>query len=343
MCKFGDVFEAVGPLNLDSDDLSSGGRFVGSSDRDRFDGRGVEKSLELIAASGDDLLRGGEASDYLSGGYGDDDIYAYGGDDLIVLDEGSDFIDGGDGVDTVLYEGETGISIDLRRALQDNADLGRDRVRKIEDVTSGSGDDYLRGNNADNELRGGDGVDRLWGFKGDDVLVGGAGQDYLDGGIGNDTVLYEGETDVRIDLRRQWQDNDGHGRDRLNRIENVTTDSGDDFVRGNGGANILSGQDGSDRLFGHGGNDILIGGRGDDILSGGGGIDTYRFYLSEGVSDDLIRGFSDGEIIEIVNDTGDLSPTLSIDFKKNNTELTVNDELTVTLKDIQACGTTIST
>ena len=50
--------------------------------------------------------------------------------------------------------------------------------------------------------------------------------------------------------------------DRLNRIENVTTDSGDDFVRGNGGANILSGQDGSDRLFGHGGNDILIGGLG---------------------------------------------------------------------------------
>ena len=70
----------VGPLNLDSDDLSSGGRFVGSSDRDRFDGRGVTESLEVIAASGDDLLRDrGEASDYLHVGGSDEligDIYA---------------------------------------------------------------------------------------------------------------------------------------------------------------------------------------------------------------------------------------------------------------------------
>ena len=61
---------------------------------------------------------------------------------------------------------------------------------------------------------------------------------------------------------------------------------------------------------------ILIGGRGDDILSGGGGIDVFRFYLSEGVSDDLIRGFSDGEIIELVDDTGEATSSADHGWRK---------------------------
>ena len=85
------------------------------------------------------------------------------------------------------------------------------------------------------------------------MLIGGEGIDRLFGGDGNDTVLYETDENLVIDLNSEWQlGNDGtsEGIDKLVDIENVTTGSGNDVLIGNDGANVLTGGDGDDTLTG---------------------------------------------------------------------------------------------
>jgi Ca2+-binding RTX toxin-like protein len=60
----------------------------------------------------------------------------------------------------------------------------------IENVTGGSGNDLLRGNDAANLLIGNDGYDTLEGGAGNDTLISGNDLDTLDGGAGSDTVSY---------------------------------------------------------------------------------------------------------------------------------------------------------
>ena len=59
----------------------------------------------------------------------------------------------------------------------------------MENVTSGAGDDILKGNGASNTLTGNNGDDRLTGLGGDDTLRGGLGDDILNGGGGKDILL----------------------------------------------------------------------------------------------------------------------------------------------------------
>lgn len=58
----------------------------------------------------------------------------------------------------------------------------------INNVTGGTGDDILRGDNQANTLRGGDGNDSLAGEGGNDNLIGGYGSDRLTGGSGSDDL-----------------------------------------------------------------------------------------------------------------------------------------------------------
>ena len=67
---------------------------------------------------------------------------------------------------------------------------GFSSIANIENVTGGSGNDTLLGNDADNDLLGGanGGADTLNGRGGADNLAGGSGNDILIGGAGNDTM-----------------------------------------------------------------------------------------------------------------------------------------------------------
>ena len=70
-----------------------------------------------------------------------------------------------------------------------NTGHGRDTITGVENVTSGAGDDTLRGSSVSNKLIGNNGDDTLAGFGGDDTLGGGGGNDILKGGVGKDILL----------------------------------------------------------------------------------------------------------------------------------------------------------
>ena len=71
--------------------------------------------------------------------------------------------------------------------------------------------------------------------------------------------------------------------------------AGDDMLFGNDGNDALNGSVGNDLLRGDRGNDRLIGGSGADTLVGGLGNDTFVFSPSDGVYEDIIVDFSNGD------------------------------------------------
>jgi Ca2+-binding RTX toxin-like protein len=125
----------------------------------------------------------------LSGGAGDDAITD---GDGTTGDPGGDVIDGGPGErDSVSYAQRTGaVRIDLAQpdGLQGAAG-DADKLVNVENVSTGSGNDVLRGDGVRNRLDGGDGADTVDGRDGDDLLLGGAGPDAVDGGPGNDEIV----------------------------------------------------------------------------------------------------------------------------------------------------------
>ena len=72
---------------------------------------------------------------------------------------------------------------------------------------------------------------------------------------------------------------------------------GNDTLKGKGGSDLIDGGDGNDKLIGGGGADTLIGGAGNDKLIGGSGNDV--FVMEENGGNDIIRGFSPGDKIDV--------------------------------------------
>ena len=126
-------------------------------------------------------------------------------------------------------------------------------------------------------------ADTIMGGRGDNILVAGAGNNTVNGGKGNDTIDYRLETgNSKINLVLSSATiaaesvNPAH-TDELKHMENVWAGSGNDIVRGTGGANRLYGNAGNDKIYGGGGNDYIAGGSGVNRLYGGAGIDTLSF------------------------------------------------------------------
>jgi hypothetical protein len=123
----------------------------------------VEVSIE--GTLNDDLLKGGDGDDKISGEDGYDTILGRGGNDKI---------NGGNGDDTI------------------NGELGNDTLKggNEDDKLSGeSGNDLIEGGKGDDKLLGGKGDDGILGSEGNDVLNGGGGVDIMAGGLGNDTFI----------------------------------------------------------------------------------------------------------------------------------------------------------
>src|SRR5262249_13986554 len=102
---------------------------------------------------------------------------------------------GGAGADTASYAGETdNMIIDLgagtaRRGLAANP--VEDTLATIENVTGGSGNDSITGNNAANVLIGGAGNDAILAGNGNDIIVGGLDDDIMNGGAGADNFVFD--------------------------------------------------------------------------------------------------------------------------------------------------------
>lgn len=206
-------------------------------------------------------------SNFLSGGAGNDILYA-GAD--------GDFVFGGDGIDTVNYNFASG-------PMTINLAAGSAKL------TNGTLTDLLLS------------VENAVGSSFDDLLIAGSGPNVLQGGFGND--VYDqvdlGDTVIEIvvppgfPLPPGW--NPGIDTIRTiatswtlgSGIENLTgLNTGNSTLKGNELDNIVIGNSGSDTLYGYAGNDSLYGGGGGDYLIGGDGDD----FLDGGAGNDIIDG-----------------------------------------------------
>ena len=95
----------------------------------------------------------------------------------------------------------------------------------------------------------------------------------MDGGAGFDRVIFQGSSDLTVDLRLTTAQTTGEGVDTITNVEHITASSVNDLLIGSNDANAFLGLGGNDTLLGLDGNDALSGGDGNDILVGGNGND----------------------------------------------------------------------
>lgn len=135
----------------------------------------------LQGSAFNDTLSGDAAANVISGGAGDDTLATGGNAGGTV-----DLLDGGTGSDTASFAGYTAnITARLNGATDGTANIAGAAIatlRGIENLTGGSGNDILIGDDNAN------------------VIEGGLGDDVLDGGAGVDTLLFTGTTAVTVNL-----------------------------------------------------------------------------------------------------------------------------------------------
>ncbi len=156
-----------------------------------IEGHGRDKIVDienLIAGSGDDVLRGNALWNSLSGGAGNDHLIGLAGADTLSGGAGRDILDGGSGRDWVMYSAKTGVTVSLSKSGFQKTGDGWDKLVSIENVRGTKAADEIKGNGEDNRLEGRDGNDHLEGKGGDDWLSGGAGADILRAGNGSDVL-----------------------------------------------------------------------------------------------------------------------------------------------------------
>ncbi|BAT58850.1 bifunctional hemolysin/adenylate cyclase precursor [Variibacter gotjawalensis] len=244
---------------------------------------GTGDDLVLSTADTSLVIEGGDSDDQMYiGGYtvGDDILSGGAGNDRIYAGIGEDQIDGGIGNDA-LY-GEAGDDL----------------------ILGGAGDDTIDGGADDDVLYGDAGNDTMIGGLGDDILKGGAdndtfiitstadGHDKYDGGAGIDTVDFSAVT-AAVTLTLRDTGTSSFATDTFENIENAIGGSGADKLTGNAFANVLVGNGGDDILKGGAGDDRLEGGEGADDLDGGADNDT----LLGGADNDIIKGGAGNDII----------------------------------------------
>jgi len=233
-------------------------------------------------ADGNVLIRGlaglsnieGDAADVITGGSGNDWIFAGDGNDAVAGDEdndylvgqaGNDEVSGGEGADTLYGDGAQG---DLSEAPGSFSVFTFPEFHGKDSLSGGAGNDFISGDGEADELYGGADNDTL---VGDSANVADQfhGADYLDGGDGNDVLIGYGKDDTLFG---------GAGDDNLGGDSSTIADS-------THGADYLDGEDGADVLHGDGGADTLFGGAGDDTLDGDASNVAFEFH-----GDDYLEG-----------------------------------------------------
>jgi Ca2+-binding RTX toxin-like protein len=210
----------------------------------------------------------------VTGGSGDDRLWAWGNDDKINGGAGNDTITGGGGNDTLT--GGIGNDIFVYGSFSNGGDI----------ITDATGGDAIRVNDRN--------------FTGGAVTLGNGGtvltnqvQLTVDA-VNNQSFLYIGSdatpgADVVINLLGTYDTSSFSLTGRYIKITKGSSNPGtpgDDIIPGTSGNDDLSGGDGNDQLDGKGGDDTLNGDNGNDTLIGGTGNDT----LIGGAGNDSLNG-----------------------------------------------------
>ena len=215
-------------------------------------------------------------------------------------------IDGGAGINTVSYSTDLyGVSVYLAGEDASGGALGGgtgsytgfgtgdalgDYYTNVENVTGGTGNDYLVGSSSSNTILGG---------AGNDTISGLGGSDYLDGGSGTNWVLYSFSSHAATILLNGTSAGTAMGSDigtdTLYNFENVLGGHGNDTIIGDSNNNIMDGGGGTDSLYGMAGNDTFIGGHGREFFDGGAGQDTIDYTnATSGITATMVSGTGTG-------------------------------------------------
>ena len=140
-----------------------------------------DASDAITGYGGVDVMYGGLGNDSLFGGAGDDTLDGSDGTDVFSGGFGNNQIIGGRGPDTVDYRFTTAtvvVNLQLDRASFSGLGAFDDTLLSIENVTLGTGDDFVFASDATN------------------IILAGGGGDYLDGAFGLDTMMGEAGHDT---------------------------------------------------------------------------------------------------------------------------------------------------
>lgn len=258
---------------------------------------GSSGSNTIETNAGNDTVIAGEGADTVATGAGDDKVVATAGD-------GDDHYDGGDGSDAYDQSVITDdVVVDLAAGVAAGASIGNDTIVAIENVTSGSGDDTITGDDHANVIAAGAGHDIVDAGDGDDTIVATVddGDDTYTGGDGIDTYDLSGTfADAIVDLLSGFAGSSETGMDALFGFENVIGSAGDDVIAGDDASNVIAGGMGADIVDAGGGDDTIVAtvGDDDDAYAGGDGSDVY----------DLSGTFADA-IVNLLSGTSESDET----------------------------------
>jgi len=278
----------------------------------------------LDTGSEHDVIAGGNGSDFISAGYGDD---VDGGTSSYFVPEGGYTVQDTDVLWLSLVGAPAGVTVDFRNP---TLTIGGGTITNIEAIP------LVQGTNFDDVLYGGRLVGSLYGMGGNDLLVGGAGIGLIDGGDGNDIIdvtqfpqpsnlnyyptliggagndtfltpetgyfyfaIDGGDGDDSITAMGNIHGGSGNDRIELRGSSSVYGDAGDDYIaflpdRDNYGGLTAFGGDGADTIIGGRDGDILgtagVGqGQGYNILPGD-DLALDHDVISAGGAEDLVGG-----------------------------------------------------
>tara|TARA_R110002096_G_scaffold416576_2_gene619305 strand:- start:122393 stop:130243 length:7851 start_codon:yes stop_codon:yes gene_type:complete len=185
---------------------------IDSSADSYFSGRSSEENLTVNGGNASNYIVTGNGNDTVNGGDGVDLIYGQGGDDTINGGDGDDVISGGRGSDTLIGGADSNTG-DQDTLTYSNSDKGvdlnvaagiatvgsdTDTFSQFETYNGSNHDDIITGSansftynglGGDDTIIGGLGNEEIHGNDGDDIIEGGNGVDTLYGGDDNDTFI----------------------------------------------------------------------------------------------------------------------------------------------------------
>ena len=194
-------------------------------------------------------------NDYLDG---------QGGNDLLWVGIGNHTLIGGTGIDTLEFtengNPENALTLSLAVTTAQNTGNGTWTLSGIENLSGGTGDDWLTGDGQANTLSG---------RGGNDFLNGGLGADLLIGGVGNDYYFVDNAGDVVVELL-------GEGYDTVDTsLASYTMGANVDELRA-GLATSITGNALANTIYGGSVNSTINAGDGDDYIKPGLGIDIVN-------------------------------------------------------------------